>query len=214
MFRDISLKGVTDMIRTYAVVLIISVAVIWTGGCQEEQASSGDKMARLTAVENRDLQSTLQAEKQKKDEEIKNLNTQFQAEMKKKDDEIKKLSEQLKKAQALIQTQASAQASLTQAEIKKRDNEIQNLKDEAKRQDDEIKNIEEQLSQCKKVRDAKMEDIQKELGDQYMSVMTNLAEKNSELMAEVDQLKAELASTKGNPVVPKQTDTNDRNASQ
>ena len=49
---------------------------------------------------NRDLQSQLQAEKKKKDDDIKNLNTQFQAEIKKKDDEIKKLSEQLKKAQA------------------------------------------------------------------------------------------------------------------
>jgi len=92
------------MKKTFAAVLAISMAVVWAGGCQEEQASSGEKKARLAAVENRDLQSQLQAEKKKRDDDIKNLNTQFQAETKKKDDEIKKLSERLEKNQALTQT--------------------------------------------------------------------------------------------------------------
>ncbi len=198
------LKGVTDMIRTYAAVLIISMAVVWTGGCQEEQVSSGDKMARLEAAENKDLQSQLQAENKLRNDEIKNLKTQLQTETKKrddeikdlktklqtetkrKDDEIKKLSEQLKKAQAPIP-----------AEVAKRDNEIQNLKDEAKRQDNNVKNIAEQLSLCEKARDAKMEEVQKSMGDRYISFITDLTNKDAELTAEVERLKAELAKAKG-----------------
>ena len=138
------------MKKTFVAVLAIGMAAVWASGCQEEQASSGDKMARLAAVENRDLQSQLQAEKKKRDDEIKNLNTQFQAEMKKKDDEIKKLSEQLKKAQALTQTQALAQTSLTQAEITKRDDQIKELnaelKAQAKKSDEDIRGVKVSLN--------------------------------------------------------------------
>jgi flagellar motility protein MotE (MotC chaperone) len=168
MFHNNALKGLTDMIRTYAVVLIISMAVVWAGGCQEEQVSSDVKQSRLIAAENRDLQQ----ETKKRDDEIKNLNAQSQVEMKKKDEEIKKLSEQLKKAQAS-----------SQAEITKRD--------------DEVKNIKDQLFQCEKARDTKMEDVQKEMGDRYVGLITDLTSKDSELTAEVDRLKAELVKIRG-----------------
>jgi predicted RNase H-like nuclease (RuvC/YqgF family) len=143
MFLSRVLKGATDMIRAYAIVLIISTAVVWTAGCQEEQASPDVKTARLIAVENRELKAQLQAE------------------------------------------------------IKNRDNEIQNLKDKTKKQDDEIKNLAEQLSQCEKASDAKIEKIQKDMGEQNISFITNLVDKNSELTTEVERLKAELAKAKG-----------------
>ena len=95
MFLSRVLKGATDMIRAYAIVLIISTAAVWTAGCQEEQVSSGDKMARLMALENRELKAQLQAEIKNRDNEIQNLKDKT----KKQDDEIKNLSEQLSRCE-------------------------------------------------------------------------------------------------------------------
>jgi peptidoglycan hydrolase CwlO-like protein len=91
------------MTKTFAVILIISIAMVWTVGCQEEAASDVIQKHRLIAMENRELR----AEAKKRDDEIKNLKEQFRVESKKRDDEMKKLTGQL------------------QAEIEKRDNEIQ-----------------------------------------------------------------------------------------
>lgn len=184
------------MKSAFAVVLTISMAVVWAGGCQEEQASSGDKMARLAAVESRDLQSQLQTEKKKKDDDIKNLNTQFQAEMKKKDDEIKKLSVQLEKAQALTEQLKKVQA-LTQAEVTKRDEEIKELVDQCqtdlKQRDDALRITREQLGQCAQTRNDK---LQEEADKQCKESISAMTDWNSELKDEVDRLKAELAKIK------------------
>jgi exonuclease SbcC len=176
--------------KIFAAVLAISMAVVWAGGCQEEQVSSGDQKARLEAVENRDLQSQLQAEKKKKNDEIKNLNAQSQAEIKKKDDEIKKLSEQLKKAQMpthaeiakrdgeikkLTEQLKKAQAS-TQEEIAKRDDEIKKLSEreqlkkaqaltqaEITKRDDEIKELNAKLQVQMKKCDEDVRSVSKQL---------------------------------------------------
>jgi predicted nucleic acid-binding Zn-ribbon protein len=79
------------MKKTCAVVLAISMAILWAGGCQEEQVSPDLKTARLMAVENRDLRAQLQAETKKFNDEIQNLKTQLQ----KQDDQIKNLKGQL-----------------------------------------------------------------------------------------------------------------------
>ena len=160
------------MKRTFAAVLAISMAAVWAGGCQEEQASSGDQMARLAAVENRDLQS------------------QFQAEMKKKDDEIKKLSEreqeQLKKAQAS-----------THAEITKRDDEIKQLnaklQAQMKKSEEEVQSINKQLEQCENTRDKR---VAKEIDKQCEETASNLMDWVAELSAEIEQLKAGQAGVK------------------
>jgi len=205
------MQGAIDMKRAFVVVLTVSMAIILAGGCQEEQASSGAQKARLTAVENKDLQSQLQAEKKKKDDEIKNLNTQFQAETKKKDDEIKKLSEQLEKAQASFQAEMKNQddeikklsaqikndKALFQAEITKRDDEIKELVDqcqtEMKQRDGVIQITKEQLGQCAQTMNDK---LQQEADKQCKESISAMNEWNSELKDEVDRLKAELAKIK------------------
>jgi cytochrome c553 len=185
------------MKKIFGAVLAISMVAVWAGGCQEEQASSSDKMVRLEAVENRDLQSQLQAEKKKKDDEIKNLNTQSQTEMKKKDDDIKKLNEQLKKAQALTQTQTSAQASLTQAEIAKRDDQIKELnaklQAQMKKCDEDVRSVSKQLEQCENTRD---ERVAKEIDKQCEETVSSLMDWTVELTAEIEQLKADKEGVK------------------
>lgn len=83
------------MKKTYAAVLAVIAAIVFTGGCQEEQVSSDVNMHRLIAMENKDLKAQLQQETSKRDEEIKNLKTQLQTETKKRDDVIKNLEKQL-----------------------------------------------------------------------------------------------------------------------
>ncbi len=205
------MQGAIDMKKVFAVVFIVSMAIIGAGGCQEEQASSGDQKARLEVVENRDLQSQLQAEKKKKDDDIKNLNTQSQAEMKKKDDEIKKLNEQLKKAQAPILTEIAKRddeikklneqikkaKALTYAEITRRDEEIKGLVDqcqiEMKQRDGVLQTTKEQLVQCAQTLNDK---LQEEADKQCKESISAMNDWNSELKDEVDRLKAELAKIK------------------
>ena len=80
--------------KAYTVVLAIIAAMVFTGGCQEEQVSSDVSLHRLIAMENRDLKAQLQQETKKREEEIKNLKTQMQTETKKRDDKIKTLEKQ------------------------------------------------------------------------------------------------------------------------
>jgi DNA anti-recombination protein RmuC len=88
------MQGAIDMTRVFAAILAVCMAVVWTGGCQEEQVSSDVKQSRLIAAENGDLNRQLQQEAKKRNEEIKNLNSQMQTEAKKRDDEIKNLKAQ------------------------------------------------------------------------------------------------------------------------
>ena len=178
------------MKKTFAAVLAISMAIFWAGGCQEEQASSGDKMARLTAVENRKLQ----AEIEKKDGEIKKLNEQLEqkqaslrAEITKRDGEAKKLSEQLKTAQASSQT-----------EIAKRNDEIKELnaklQAEMKKHDEEVRSVSKQLEQCENTRD---ERVAKIIDKQCQETVSSLLDWTAELSAENERLKAGQAGVKG-----------------
>jgi predicted nucleic acid-binding Zn-ribbon protein len=172
------------MKMAYMAFLAVGMAILCAGGCQEEQVSSGDKGARLMAVENKELKEQFAAEKKKQDDEIKNLNTQCQAEMKKKDDEIKKLSAQLKNAQA------SAQEPLL-AKIKMQDDEIKNLnarfQAEMKKRDDEIQTINKQLAECEQTTSEK---AAKEIDKQCQEMVTDLLNWNTDLVAEVERLKA------------------------
>ena len=168
------------MTRAFAAVLAISMAILWAGGCQEEQASSGDKMARLTAVENRKLQA------------------QLQAEIEKKDGEIKKLNEQLQKAQTLLQTQSLAKVSLVpQAEITKRDDQIKELnaklQAQMKKCDEDMRSVRSQLEQCQNTTDEK---VAKEIDKQCEETVSKLMDWTAELTAEIEQLKAGQAGVK------------------
>jgi chromosome segregation ATPase len=182
------MQGAIDMKKVFAVVLTVSMAIILAGGCQEEQVSSGEKKARLTAVENRDLQSQLQAEMKKKDDEIKNLNTQFQSETKKKDDEIKKLNEQLKKAQMPLQ-----------AEIAKRDDEIKKLSEQLKKaqvplqaeiakRDDEIKKLSEQLKKNQALTQAEITKRDDEIKGLVDQCQTEMKQRDNVLQITKEQL--------------------------
>ena len=178
------------MTRAIAAVLAISMAILCAGGCQEEQASSGDKMARLMAVENKDLKAQLQAEKKKKDDEIKNLNTQLtklHAEIAKKDAEISNISEPFKKTEESLW-----------AEITRRGEETKQLVEqcqtEMKQRDNDLRIIREQLGQCTQARNDK---VQEEADNQCKGAVSALDDWNSELKEEVERLKAELAKVKG-----------------
>jgi Skp family chaperone for outer membrane proteins len=182
------------MKKTFAAVLAISMAILWAGGCQEEQVSSDVKQSRLIAAENGDLNRQLQQETKKRDDEIKNLKTeakkrgdeiknlktQSQAEAKKRDNEIKKLSEQLKKAQLSIQ-----------AEITKRDDEIKGLVDEyqtgIKKRDGELQMTRKQLGECAQTRD---ERLAKEIDKECQDMVSKLLDWTAELLAENERLKA------------------------
>jgi predicted nuclease with TOPRIM domain len=153
------------MKMTYMAVLAISMIILWAGGCQEEQASPDVKMARLTALENKELQAQLQAEKKKCDDDINKINNekaQLQAEIKKRDDEIKNLNAQF----------AAGSKNLN----------------------DEFRDIQKQLDECQQVKSVEM---QKESDKEVWGMVTDLAQKNEELTAEVERLKAELAKAKG-----------------
>ena len=167
-----ALKGVTDMTRAYAAVLIISMAVVWTGGCQEEQTSDV-KQARLIVAEDRETKAQLQAETKKRDDEIKNLKAQLQTET----NEIKNLK----------------------TEISKRDDEIKGIVEqcqiEMKQRDNTIQLTSKQLDQCEKARNERIEEAVKKQCDGAMSTLTDLI---SELTAENERLKAQQGGNKEN----------------
>jgi DNA anti-recombination protein RmuC len=161
------------MKKTFAAVLAISMAVVWAGGCQEEQASSGDKAARLLTLENKELKERSQADIKKRDDEIKNLKAQLQAEINKREQESKGFDSRLK------------------AELNKRDEEIKKLsaqlQDEMKKRDDEIQAISKQLDQCEQINGEKIQrEVEKSCGETTKSLM----DWNTELAAEVERLKA------------------------
>ena len=185
------------MKKTCAAVLAVSMAILWAGGCQDEQASSDVKQSRLVAAENRDLKTQLQQETKKRDDEIKNLNTQMQTETKKRDDKIENLKTQL------------------QTETKKRDDKIENLKTqlqtEAKKRDDEIKNLNKQLQTEKEKLNADVDNLSKQLAECVQEKQAALdrvnikIENQSEeivgetiipLMKEMEELKTEIARLK------------------
>jgi hypothetical protein len=101
------------MTKTRLMVLIISIATVWTGGCQEEQTPDM-RQARLIAMENKELKAQLLAEAKKREDEIKNLKAQCQAEAKKQDDQMKNLKEQIKKRDNDIEQYAQQLAECEQ----------------------------------------------------------------------------------------------------
>lgn len=168
------------------VILTVSAAILLAGGCQEEQATPGEKMARLTAAENRNLQTQLQAGTKKKDDEIKKISEQLEkaqssnnAEITKRDGEIKKLSEQLQKAQAS-----------SQAEITRRDDEIKQLNTklqaEIKKRDEDVRNVSRQLEQCESVNNERMAKI---IDKECQETVSKLLDWTAELSAEIERLK-------------------------
>jgi DNA anti-recombination protein RmuC len=177
------------MKKTCAAVLAIGMAILWAGGCQEEQASSGDQMARLMGAENRDLRAQLQAEN-------KNLQIQLQAEKNKRDNEIKDFNSQMQKRDGEIKDLNSQ----LQAETKKRDDEIKNLKtqlqSEMKKRDDDANRFTEKLAQCEQARQKSIkeqEEEEKRLG----SMISDLMGGDTKLVGKVKRLEAELADCKG-----------------
>ena len=83
-----------------------------------------------------------------------------------------------------------------QAETEKFNDEIRNLKTLLQQQDDQIKNLSQDLTLCAQVRDAKTDEIRKELIGDYEHALNILVDRNSELMAEIERLKADLAKIK------------------
>ena len=119
------------MTRAYTAVLAIGMAILWAGGCQEEQASSDVKQSRLAAVENRELKTQCQQETKKRDEEIKNLNTQMQTETKRRDDKIRSLETEKEKLNADVDNFAKQLAECVrekQALAGKAEQDIKNLR--------------------------------------------------------------------------------------
>jgi Ni/Co efflux regulator RcnB len=112
--------------------------------------------------------------------ENRELKTQLKEEAKKQDEEIKSIKEQ------------------SLAESKKRDDEVNKLEnqhqDELKKREDALKQCNEELSQCEQIKSAEM---QKESDKQVWDMVSELGQKNDELTAEVERLKAELVKAKG-----------------
>lgn len=194
-------------------VLAAVIIGAWSGGCQEEQASSAGstpakdvqgqasssqdvKLHRLIAMENRELGAKLQVETKKRDDEIKNLKTQLQTETQKRDNDINNLKGRLQTETKRRDDEIKSLKTQLQAETQKRDDEIKNLKsqiqNETQKRDDEIKNLKGQLAQCTRERDAGV----KTLKEQYLRVLANIMEKNSELTAEVSRLQTEAEKTR------------------
>jgi hypothetical protein len=163
------------MAKVIAVILAISVAVVWAGGCQEEQASSGDKTIRLLDAENKDLQTQLQNEKKKRDDAIANLN----AEVKNRDNDIRNLK------------------TLLRDEADKRENEVNDLvaqcQAEINKQKGTIETVRTQLGECAQT---KQDQLQAEADKQCKDSISAVNEWNKELQEEVERLKAELAKAK------------------
>jgi predicted nucleic acid-binding Zn-ribbon protein len=196
------------MKKTCAVILAISMATLWAGGCQEEQqVSSGDKMARLMALENRGLNRQLQQEAKKHNEEIKNLNTQMQTETKKRDEEIKNLNSQMQKRDEEIKNLNS--------QLQKQDEEIKNLNSQLQKRDEEMKsigkriqtekenlnadvdNFSKQLAECVQEKQAVMDkaerDIKKQSDELTEGVVVPLLDDMEKLKTEIAQLKEKLS---------------------
>jgi Skp family chaperone for outer membrane proteins len=191
------------MKRAYTMVLAIITAIVFTGGCQEEQVSSNVSLHRLIAAENRELKAQLQQETKKHDEEIKNLKTQLQTETKKRDDEIKTLKTQLQTKTKKRDDEIKTLKTQLQTKTKKRDDEIKTLKTrlqtETKKRDDDVQNLRKQLDQCEMSSDKKMNE---EGERQCEKLVSDLMDGNTELTAEVEQLKNEMAKIKGEPAEP------------
>jgi len=184
------MQGAIDMKKVLAVVFMVSMATIWTGGCQEEQVSSDVKQSRLRAAENGDLKVQLQVEKKKRDDEIINL----KAEAKKRDDEIINLKAEAKRRDDEIKNLKFQ----IQAEIDKRDNEVKDIvsqcQTEMNQRDAVIQLTRKQLGECAQTRDEK---LQEEADKQCKESISAMNDWNSELKDEVERLKAELAKIKG-----------------
>ena len=161
MFGGSVLKGVIDMFRVFTSVLAISIAMILTAGCQEEQATPSEKMDRLAAAENRDLKAQLEAQKKQCGDEKTKEEAKSQAQIKKLEDEIKNLNTKL----------ASQKKNL----------------------EGQLQDLSKQFNDCRSMKAAEM---QKESDKQVWDMVIEFAQKNEELTAEVNQLKAELAKAK------------------
>lgn len=157
------------MKKTCAAVLAISMAILWAGGCQEEQASSGDKMARLTALENKELKTQLQQETKKRDEEIKNLKTQLQTETKKRDDDMGVLEKQF------------------QTEKEKLNADVNNLS----------KQLAECVQERQAALDKAEKDMKKLSENIAEEAVIPLMKEMGELKTEITRLKAELSDCEG-----------------
>ena len=164
------------MIRAYAIVLIISIAVVWTaGGCQEEQASPDVRQSRLLAAENKDQQRQLK----KRDDEIINLKT----EVKKRDDEIKNLNSQ----------------------IQRRDEEIGSIRKqfqaEREKLNADVDNFAKQLAECVREKQAVLDkaeqDIKNLSGELSEEIVTPILNEMEGLKTEIARLKEELSNCKG-----------------
>jgi DNA repair exonuclease SbcCD ATPase subunit len=149
-----------------------------------------EKKKRDDAIKN--LNTQLQTEIKKRDEEIKNHNSQMQTEKKKRDDAIKNLNTQLQAEKKKYDDDISKVKAQLQDEIK-------NLKEQSlvqiAKQDKEIQQFSDQLTQCEQIKSAVM---QREAAvKEVWGLVMDLGHKNAELSAEVDRLKAELAKAKG-----------------
>ena len=164
------------MKKTCAAILVISMALFWAGGCQEEQVSSGDKMARLTAAENANLKTQIQQEAKKHDEEIEKLNMQMQKEAKQRDDEIKNLNGKIKELTNQFHT-------------------------EKEKLNADVDNLSKQLAECVQERRAVQEkaekDIEKLSEELSEGVVAPILDDMQKLKTENAQLKAELSNCKG-----------------
>jgi exonuclease VII large subunit len=167
------------MKKTCAAVLAISMAILWAGGCQEEQVSSDVKQSRLIAAENRDLKTQLQQETKRRDEEIKNLNSQMQTETKKRDDEIKNLKTEAKKQDEAISS------------LEKR------LQTEKEKLNADADNLSKQLAKCVQERQAALDRVNMEIKKQSEEITEGaiipLMKETGELKTEIARLKAELS---------------------
>jgi hypothetical protein len=181
------LQGVIDMTKTFAAILAVSLIVLCAEGCQEEQASSGEKETRLLKAENKDLQTKLQMDEKKKDKEITNL----RANVKERDDEIKKLRTQLADETNKFPKQLNDLVAQCQADIKQRDETIEANKKECE------KAAQEHEANLKIAWDLNLE----------------LGQKNLGLQDEVTRLKKELAAAKGESYDPN-SDANEIPAAQ
>ena len=181
----------------YAAVLAAGMAILWAGGCQEEQASSDVKQSRLAAVENRELKTQCQQETKKRDEEIKNLNMQMRTETKTRDEEIKNLKSQMQKRDEEIKNLNTQM----QTETKRRDDKIRSLETEKEKLNADVDNFAKQLAECvqeKQVLADKAEQDIKNLRVEYgEEIITPILNEKEGLETENARLKAELSKCEG-----------------